>query len=279
VGQGQEEGTTQTGDTGFWPGDRLHRSRVGTQQGRNAEQWPDEDARGFHELTWEHRLTKTTQHTTSPARSTAPTASNYPRTKAQLSRARAGRVREGYRHRALLHGRAVFRQRYDQQAFGELAKEILRGQAIGQPVTISWRSTTRDAVLPVIEALMRIRTQDYDDADAVIIEIHRGKRWTLRLGHVLARGAGGGVRRRRGDYQVGRRRPNTWDNNAPLVSQDESQGGGHEELWDRSRVGMVFAAMIWLVIADLPDSKATIRMPRDVATRETYRHTPVSPSR
>ena len=58
------------------------------------------------------------------------------------------------------------------KAFGELAQEILKGASYpaSRDDLVAY-ARDQDAALPVIEALLRIPDQDYDDSDAVIIEI------------------------------------------------------------------------------------------------------------
>jgi hypothetical protein len=59
-----------------------------------------------------------------------------------------------------------------EQAFGKLAQEILKGASYpaSRDDLVAY-ARDQDAALPVIEALLRIPDQDYDDSDAVIIEI------------------------------------------------------------------------------------------------------------
>ena len=58
------------------------------------------------------------------------------------------------------------------KAFGEIARETLRGAdyPASRDDLVAY-ARDQDAALPVIEALLRIPDQDYDDSDAVIIEI------------------------------------------------------------------------------------------------------------
>ena len=61
------------------------------------------------------------------------------------------------------------------KAFGEIARETLRGAdyPASRDDLVAY-ARDQDAALPVIEALLRIPDQDYDDSDAVIIEIIEG---------------------------------------------------------------------------------------------------------
>jgi len=58
------------------------------------------------------------------------------------------------------------------KAFGEIARETLRGAdyPASRDDLVAY-ARDQDAAFPVIEALLRIPDQDYDDPDAVIIEI------------------------------------------------------------------------------------------------------------
>jgi Protein of unknown function (DUF2795) len=58
------------------------------------------------------------------------------------------------------------------KAFGEIARETLRGAdyPASRDDLVAY-ARDQDAASPVIEALLRIPDQDYDDPDAVIIEI------------------------------------------------------------------------------------------------------------
>jgi hypothetical protein len=93
------------------------------------------------------------------------------------------------------------------------------------------------------------------DGDLRIVGLQDGSAVTSRAVVIAA-----GVRRRRETTRSGRRRPNKLgDTTALRCAKTESQEVVMKRLWIVP-FGLVFAAMIWLVIATLPDIKRYIRM-------------------
>ena len=115
-----------------------------------------------------------TQHTTLPSPALLQRhlhGVHYPATKAQLLRTR-GASASGLSRPGLPPEEQYSRPADVSKAFGKLAQEILKGAtypACRDDLVAYARD--QDAALSVIEALLRIPDQDYDDSDAVIIEI------------------------------------------------------------------------------------------------------------
>ncbi len=97
---------------------------------------------------------------------------HYPATKAQLLAHARGECERVIGTLALLPEVQYSRPTDVSKAFGELAQEILKGASypVSRDDLVAY-ARDQDAALPVIEALLRIPHQDYDDSDAVIIEI------------------------------------------------------------------------------------------------------------
>ena len=133
--------------------------------------WPDEAASGLHQL----RGTPLTQHTTLPSPALLQRhlhGVHYPATKAQLLAHARGECERVIGTLALLPEDQYSRPTDVSKAFGELAQEILKGASYpASRDDLVGYARDQDAALPVIEALLRIPDQDYDDSDAVIIEI------------------------------------------------------------------------------------------------------------
>ena len=97
---------------------------------------------------------------------------HYPATKAQLLAHARGECERIIGTLALLPEEQYSRPTDVSKAFGELAQEILKGASYpaSRDDLVAY-ARDQDAALPVIEALLLIPDQDYDDSDAVIIEI------------------------------------------------------------------------------------------------------------
>ncbi len=157
----------------FWPGDRLRRKARARHpsKGGMLSTWPDEAADGLHQL----RGTPLTQNTTLPSPALLQRhlhGVHYPATKAQLLAHARGECERVIGTLALLPEEQYSRPTDVSKAFGELAQEILKGASYpaSRDDLVAY-ARDQDASLPVIEALLRIPDQDYDDSDAVIIEI------------------------------------------------------------------------------------------------------------
>ena len=81
-------------------------------------------------------------------------------------------MRAGDEHLLFCRKSSIRGQPTSARSFGKLAQEILKGATYpaSRDDLVAY-ARDQDAALPVIEALLRIPDQDYDDSDAVIIEI------------------------------------------------------------------------------------------------------------
>ena len=97
---------------------------------------------------------------------------HYPATKAQLLAHARGASASGLSAPWLFCRKSSIRGQPTSARPSGSSRGDSQGPAIRPAVTTSWQyARDQDAALPVIEALLRIPDQDYDDSDAVIIEI------------------------------------------------------------------------------------------------------------
>ena len=97
---------------------------------------------------------------------------DYPATKDQLVAHARGECERIIGTLARLPEEQYSRPTDVSKAFGEIAQEILQGAnyPASRDDLVAY-ARDQDAAWPVIEALLRIPDQDYDDSNAVIIEI------------------------------------------------------------------------------------------------------------
>ena len=133
--------------------------------------WPDEAATGLHEL----RGTPLTQHTTLPSPALLQRhlhGVHYPATKAQLLAHARGECERVIGTLALLPEEQYSRPTDVSKAFGEIARETLRGA--DYPASrddLVQYAREQDADTVVIAALLEIPDEEYDSPDAVVVEL------------------------------------------------------------------------------------------------------------
>jgi len=133
--------------------------------------WPDEAADGLHQLGG----TPLTQHTTLPSPALLQQHLRglpHPVTRAQLLAHARSECKRVIGALALLPQEQYSRPADVSKAFGELAQQILNGASYpASRDDLMAYARDLDTALLVIEALLRIPDQDYDDPDAVVTGI------------------------------------------------------------------------------------------------------------